>query len=236
MKVEGTKGPLAPAVTRPARRRTDAGPAASVRIINDTTSIMGIPESDLTPKVRTALMRLMKDVAELRTELERGKRRMAELERLADQDSLLPVANRRAFVRELSRVITFTERYGTTNSVLFFDINGMKKINDTFGHATGDLALQRVAKILLENVRESDMVGRLGGDEFGIMLAQSDQAQANEKASSLAALIEKTPLVHDGKEVKVTMAYGAYVFRGGEDPGDALAAADKAMYANKRRK
>ncbi len=166
--------------------------------------------------------------------MEASKHRMAKLERLADEDSLAPISNRRAFVRELSRLMSFAERYGAPSSLLFFDVNGMKEINDTHGHGAGDAALLQVANILLEQVRTSDVVGRLGGDEFGVILAQADQAAALEKAASLAKAIESAPLEWQGTTITLELAHGAYTFLGGDNVESALAAADEAMYAHKR--
>jgi len=78
---------------------------------------LGISESELTPKVRGAIMQLMEEVQALRGELEQSRARIEYLERLADQDSPAPVANRRAFVRELSRIISFSERYNAPSSI-----------------------------------------------------------------------------------------------------------------------
>ena len=208
-----------------------AAPAARP---GDVISIMGIPESELTPKVRSAIMGLLQEVDRLRQELEDGKKRVAFLEKLADQDTLLPIANRRAFVRELSRMIAFAERYGSPSSVLYFDINGLKTINDNLGHAAGDAAIRHVATVLMGNVRESDAVGRLGGDEFGVLLANAPLAAATEKAAILAGKIEAVPFEWDGRHVPLRVAHGAYSFSGGEDAAKALAEADKAMYERKQ--
>ncbi|MFN4284096.1 MAG: GGDEF domain-containing protein [Alphaproteobacteria bacterium] len=208
-----------------------AAPAARP---GDVISIMGIPESELTPKVRSAIMSLLQEVDRLRQELEDGKKRVAFLEKLADQDTLVPIANRRAFVRELSRMIAFAERYGSPSSVLYFDINGLKTINDNLGHAAGDAAIRHVATVLMGNVRESDAVGRLGGDEFGVLLANAPLAAAVEKAGVLAAKIEAVPFEWEGRHVPLRVAHGAYSFTGGEDAAKALAEADKAMYERKQ--
>ena len=180
-------------------------------------------------------MALVDEVDKLRRELRESRTRVERLEHLADQDALVPVANRRAFVREMSRLISFSQRYGAPSGVLYFDLNGMKAINDTFGHTAGDQALLKVAHALLENVRESDLVGRLGGDEFGVLLAQADEETANEKAAILAQAISETPLIWEGAEIWLSVAYGIYCFKPGEDVGTALANADKAMYAHKQR-
>lgn len=205
---------------------SDAAPAARS---SDVISIMGIPEAELTPKVRSAIMTLLQEVDRLRQDVEDGKKRVAFLEKLPDQDTLVPIANRRAFVRELSRMIAFAERYSTPSSVLYFDINGLKIINDNLGHAAGDAAIRHVAAVLTGSIRESDIVGRLGGDEFGVLLTNAPQAAAVEKAAILASKIEAVPFEWDGKHVPLHVAYGAYSFTGGEE-------ADKAMYERKQAK
>jgi diguanylate cyclase (GGDEF)-like protein len=212
----------------------DATAAAPARATGDVATIAGLSEAELTPKVRQALDMLMTEVQRMREELSQARHRITYLEKLADEDTLVPVANRRAFVREMSRMVAYAERYGANTSVLYFDVNGFKQINDQHGHAAGDAALQHVAMLLAENIRESDIVGRLGGDEFGVILAQADSESANEKATSLSALIENTPFVWEGDNLSLSVSFGAYSFSGGEDAGEALQQADKAMYAQKQ--
>ena len=218
---------------KPTTRVESSGASGEVA---DVMTIAGIPETDLAPKVRQALKMLMDEVQSLREDLRQAQQRVGYLEKLADEDSLVPVANRRAFVRELSRMAAFAERYNAPSSVLYCDINGFKQINDKHGHAAGDAALTHVADLLAVNIRESDVVGRLGGDEFGVILAQSDQANAAEKAASLADLITKSPVDWQGVRLELSVSYGAYTFAGGENAGEALAHADRAMYAQKRAK
>ncbi|HTQ33949.1 MAG TPA: GGDEF domain-containing protein [Stellaceae bacterium] len=170
----------------------------------------------------------------MRRELDDARARIAQLERLADEDSLAPIANRRAFVRELGRMIAFTRRYGPPSSVIYFDVNGMKQINDTHGHPAGDAALRHVADVLRKNVRESDIVGRLGGDEFGVILAQTSQDQASAKATALAQAISAAPFLWGRTPITVSAAYGVYSFTGTDDAQVAIEAADKAMYKQKR--
>lgn len=206
----------------------------AAHVFSDTSEIAGIPETELTPKVRAALMSLMAEVGRLREELNRNRGRIEHLEKLADQDSLLPIYNRRAFVRELTRVISMTERYGQPSSIVYFDVNGMKRINDQLGHGAGDIALLSIAERLLANVRESDIVGRLGGDEFGVILFNADAATAQSKAATLAAAVSDKPIEYDTVSLPLAVTYGTYTFSGKEDPVQAIAAADEAMYARKR--
>jgi diguanylate cyclase (GGDEF)-like protein len=233
MKIGGSK-PISSVSKYSARIKTSESATAPPRDVADTSSVLGVSSAELTPKVRDALMQLMAEVDSLRRELEQSRARIEYLERLADQDSLAPVANRRAFVRELTRIIAFSARYNTAASVVYFDVNGMKEINDTYGHAAGDATLMRVADVLIENVRESDVVGRLGGDEFAVILSQGDEVATAEKARSLVDAIESRPLDWNDVKIPIRVAFGSYTFRGGDDAGVALAAADRAMYARKQ--
>ncbi len=194
---------------------------------------MAIPAAERTPRVRLVLDRLEAEVQGLRRELGRAQRRIADLEDLADRDALTPVLNRRAFVRELARILSFGDRYGMAGSLLYFDLNGLKRINDGLGHAAGDAALGHVARVLTELVRDTDVVGRLGGDEFGVILAQSDGVVAAAKARELARAVQAEPVDVDGRRVRVKVAFGVHSFTAGERAKEALAAADRAMYLRK---
>lgn len=178
---------------------------------------------------------LVEEIEYLRQALAEAYSQIARLENLADMDSLVPVLNRRAFMRQLSRTISFGERYRTENSVVYVDVNGMKQINDRLGHSAGDAALLRIVETLNAQVRRSDVVGRLGGDEFGIILAQTDLPTARGKVDELADAIAAAPLVWSGEEIVLDAAFGIHPIRPGEDAPSVLVAADQAMYREKRR-
>ncbi len=197
-------------------------------------TVLGIPESEFTPRVRDAIMTLMGEVDSLRHELAQTRSRLEEVERTADQDQLLPLLNRRAFVRELTRYIAFAGRYGTPASLIYFDLDGFKLVNDTHGHAGGDAVLAHFADVLLANVRDSDVVGRLGGDEFGVLLSHADQEQAHRKADQLAQYLHNAPTLWRGLSIPTGFSYGAFELKPGEDADTAMARADEAMYAHKR--
>ena len=128
--------------------------APSTAGVEDAVSLLGLPEQELTPSVRSALRQLIEELADLRHELGATQNRLRELERLADEDSLAPIRNRRAFLRDLARTIGHVERYGTPFSLLYFDVNGLKEINDRFGHGAGDAALIHVAELLTAHTRQ----------------------------------------------------------------------------------
>ncbi len=235
MKIErtsSTKGTRATGAAAYARQ-AEAAPTSPVTV-GATASVLGIPESEFTPRVRDAIVTLMGEVDSLRRELAATKARLDEAERNADQDHMLPLLNRRAFVRELTRYIAFAGRYGTPASLIYFDLNGFKAINDSYGHPAGDAVLHNFARVLAENVRDSDCVGRLGGDEFGVLLSHADQEQAHKKADLLAERLRATPTQWNGSPISVSFAYGAFELKAGDDADLAMARADEAMYAHKR--
>ncbi|MDB5455894.1 MAG: diguanylate cyclase, partial [Caulobacter sp.] len=220
------RGP-APAVTAPA--------SASARgAIVDSAEFLGLTVAELTPQVQAALQALMVEIDALRGEVARLKARLSDAEDLADKDVLTPILNRRAFVRETKRVAAFAQRYGSPASLVFFDLDGFKGVNDQFGHAVGDLALKAVADRLLANVRESDIVGRMGGDEFAVLLVQTDSHTAAAKAESLAAAVQAEPLMFEGGATALRISWGVRELEAGMDPEAALAAADSAMFETKR--
>ena len=202
--------------------------------VTASASVLGIPEGEFTPRVRDAIMTLMGEVDSLRRELQQMRTHLEEAQKTADQDHLVPLLNRRAFVRELTRYISFSSRYGTPASLIYFDLDGFKLVNDTFGHAAGDAVLEHFSRILLANVRDSDVVGRLGGDEFGVLLSHANQDQAHKKADSLARDLNESQAVWQGRAIPASFSYGAFELKSGEDAATAMARADEAMYAQKR--
>ncbi len=170
----------------------------------------------------------------LRAELAHLREALAEAEALADRDALVGVLNRRAFMREMARVMSYTERYGGGAAVAFFDLDGFKPVNDTHGHAAGDAVLRHVGRVLEAHTRDSDVIGRLGGDEFGVILVHVCSDDADRKAAALAQALRDTPLMFGGTSIAISAAHGVRHFSGAEDPELALARADEAMYAAKR--
>ena len=217
--------------TAKGKSSTSAAQAAPTR---DSASIMGVPEAELTPNVQRALLSLMGEVDQMRKETEALRGRVRELEALADHDVMLPVLNRRAFLREVSRALALAERHNAPSALVYLDLNGFKAINDTHGHAAGDAALHHVAALLSAHIRETDAVGRLGGDEFGVVLTLTGPEGADAKAHELAELIDNTPFDYDGKSLRVGAAWGSYALIAGRKADEAMAEADAAMYARKQ--
>ena len=197
-------------------------------------SVLGIPEAEFTPRVRDAIMTLMHEVGRLRQEVEQTRLRLEEMARAADQDMLLPILNRRAFVREISRFIAFAERYGTPSSLLYFDLDDFKTVNDAHGHAAGDYVLKHFADLLTSQIRDSDVLARIGGDEFAVLLAHVTLDQATKKGASLSQILRNQLPVWHGETINLSFSCGVYELHAGTSADIAIAHADRAMYEQKR--
>ncbi len=169
----------------------------------------------------------------LKAALEDLRARLEELERLADTDTLLPLANRRAFLRELERVLHQAARHKTPAAVLFVDVNGLKAINDCHGHQSGDAVLLHVARVLKSSLRAGDTVARIGGDEFGLILDHLDEASAKGKADLLAQRVAAEPVDLGRNVIRVSVTAGLTMVRAGDDVETVLARADAAMDAQR---
>jgi len=199
-----------------------------------------IDNAQMPPQLRSRVMQLVDELDRLQGELSLANERVVELETIADEDPLVPVLNRRSFVRELERALAYVARYKTSASLVYCDLDDFKGVNDRHGHAAGDAALQFFAHFLLDSVRKSDLVGRLGGDEFAIVLHHADEKAALEKAHRLADRLAKQSVQHNGQTIALAMSTGTTELKREDGAGDVLERADSAMYAaktkNKRKK
>jgi diguanylate cyclase (GGDEF)-like protein len=178
-------------------------------------------------------LELRAEIARLKDEVARLERQVGELDRLAHHDSLVPLPNRRGFERQLAAMIDRAERYGDGGALLFIDVDGLKMVNDSFGHEAGDAALVHVAELLTGGVRQSDCVARFGGDEFAVLLERVDLAQATETASRLTDLIAGGSFSFAGCFIPLSAAIGIAEIRRGDDAESVIARADRAMYEQK---
>jgi diguanylate cyclase (GGDEF)-like protein len=204
-------------------------PFGMTKLANETTRLLqglGLSRRDVSDAGLAALVRLS-------AERDALAERLAMAEALADRDALAPVFNRRAFMRELHRTMSEVERYKTPAAVIFIDLDGFKALNDSYGHAAGDAVLTAVGRLLLDSVRESDVVGRLGGDEFGVILNRASAEEAHAKAAALNHKLNATPIVFAGVSHRVRGSFGVHAIAMSEDPETAIARADEAMYAEK---
>ncbi|MFC0251047.1 DAHL domain-containing protein [Massilia consociata] len=174
-------------------------------------------------------------VAERTAELEAQSK---QLERLAQHDSLTGLINYRQLTRLLERALARAGRRDTVVVLMFIDLDGFKAVNDTWGHATGDLVLQMVARRVQDKLRAEDALARLGGDEFVIMLEEVASREGALRVAQIALDQIRSVTEADGHPVSISASIGISSARGhaGAARGSAalLAEADKAMYEAKQ--
>ncbi|KVG62220.1 GGDEF domain-containing protein [Burkholderia pseudomultivorans] len=159
----------------------------------------------------------------------------AKLREHANRDGLTGIANRRCFEARLSAEFARWQRYGGDLSVLLFDLDHFKAINDRFGHAAGDAVLRETARRVASIVRTQDTFGRFGGEEFALLLPCTNLDEAMRVAEKVRAAIGGTPVDAEGFSVPVTASVGGACAKAGASSCDSLVNdADAALYRAKR--
>jgi len=184
------------------------------------------PKASAPDEGRSALRRLRRQLATARAEIER-------LKAAAETDYLLDILNRRGFERELSRSIAFIKRYSARGALLILDVDRLKPINDTFGHAAGDRVLKAIVEMLMSQIRASDVIGRLGGDEFAVLLWNLSETDARAKAAVLEQAVDSLRFSFGGSQVRTGASVGVAILDTHSEPRTALERADSAMYVRK---
>lgn len=157
-----------------------------------------------------------------------------ELRRLAATDSLTGLANRRHFLDQMALALARRQRYDIPTALLMLDLDWFKRVNDQYGHATGDEVLKHVAGIMTSSLRRIDLLGRLGGEEFAILLPDTEAAGAHEFAERLRLRIAAQPARAESGDLPVTLSIGVTSFAAQDRNIDAiLARADRALYRAK---
>jgi len=157
------------------------------------------------------------------------------LEVLARTDLLTGLANRWEMTSRLEAERGRMERHGSVFSIILGDVDYFKDVNDAFGHMGGDLTLRDVATVLRKSLRAEDLCARWGGEEFMILLPETDTAQAMAVAQKLKARVSRNTTVWDGKSIAVTMSFGVGGFRPGMSLDEGIKLVDDALYVAKNR-
>jgi diguanylate cyclase (GGDEF)-like protein len=218
-----------------AAKRSKAGRGASSAASGRSKTVKRQPGSKRQPASRPPAMPddAKPAIRKLRAQLAQAQARIDELQAFADTDFLLDIPNRRGFERELNRSIAFIKRYHARGALIMLDVDRLKPINDTYGHAAGDQVLKAVVGVLLDQVRSSDLIGRLGGDEFALLLWNLSETDARAKAALLEESIDRLSFVFRGHTVTAGVSAGVALLGPHTDAGRALEEADRAMYVRK---
>jgi diguanylate cyclase (GGDEF)-like protein len=159
------------------------------------------------------------------------------LKYIAYTDELTDLYNHRYFHQLLETEFNRARRYDRPFSLIMFDLDDFKKVNDEFGHLRGDIVLKEMGAHVKRNVRGSDFVARYGGEEFAVILPETDSKGASILAERLRKDIEQMKIVTDGNTINVTISVGVATYMPGSslrDKSEMIGAADKALYLSKR--
>lgn len=198
-----------------------------------------IENADLYCKLHELNVSLEKKVEERTAELTCANMRLSalnkELEELSITDALTNAFNRRYFMEQLKREVKRASRYGPTVSLLMVDIDHFKRVNDTYGHQVGDEVLTGVARALSQNIRETDVLGRYGGEEFSIMLPSTDTPGALVLAERLRKIISQTSFEFKGRPLSVSASLGVSTWNADlkDNFEELIRLADAALYRAK---
>lgn len=176
---------------------------------------------------------LLAQIEQLRKDIETLRARAERAEALADHDVLTPTLNRRGFLDVLMRAMAYCRRHEQDATLLYLDLDDFKQINDRSGHPAGDAALISVSNLLLHEMRESDAVGRMGGDEFCILMMNADAEAGRLKAEELTRALKALPFYWNGLQYSLGGSIGVRVLAAQSDAEMWVAEADAAMWLRK---
>lgn len=199
----------------------------------------------IDPNLPELYRRLQEDYAKLDAECKKLKRALdikeievrailTQAHEIANTDVLTFLPNRRKIITDLQEEVIRSNRYGTPLTISILDIDHFKKVNDTYGHTSGDEALRSVAACLRDRIRHPDTIGRYGGEEFLIVLPNSISRSAVDQALRLFQAIRALKIETNGNEFSVTISMGIAQLRIGEENWEQfLHRADEALYTAK---
>jgi diguanylate cyclase (GGDEF)-like protein len=177
---------------------------------------------------------LRAELARLRAENAQLSAALADMEQAAQRDVLTGLFNRRYFFTALSQRIARVARYRERIAILYVDVDGLKAINDRHGHAAGDQILTAIARALQTATRESDVVARIGGDEFALLIDHVDVGAARAKMAALRHALADTPCYWGTERIALSAAFGMAMIDARDTAEDLLRRADSDMYRAKR--
>lgn len=176
---------------------------------------------------------MRQSLAALDQEAEELRRRLAQTEEQALRDALTGLPNRRAYDERVAEECARLKRFGAPLSLVVWDLDNFKQVNDKLGHKAGDKALKVVGELLAKGLRETDFIARYGGEEFVVLLPGATVQDALPVAEKMRQAVENAGLHSNKKPVELTVSGGIARFANGEDPSAVFERADKALYQAK---
>jgi diguanylate cyclase (GGDEF)-like protein len=157
-----------------------------------------------------------------------------EIKTLSIHDGLTGIYNHTYIINKLNEEIERAKRYHSDLSVMLFDLDNFKDVNDTYGHLAGDFVLQKVAELFTKRLRTIDIVGRYGGEEFLVILPETDLERAYVVGERLRTGVEQEPFIYEDHQIKLTVSGGIGLYQQGHIANDLIKIADNNLYKAKR--
>ena len=189
------------------------------------------PSTDL--KINTTLQFALLAMEEAEKRIKRQETRIKQLESLSVTDELTQLLNRRGFLQQFQLSLSTSRRNKTGGSLMILDLDNFKQINDTYGHLAGDEVLKNVGIAISTVVRESDIVGRIGGDEFSILMPGASPVTVTKRISQIRSAISKVKFSWNHKNLIINGSIGRCDYLGHENEQEILNFADTSMYKQK---
>ncbi len=197
---------------------------------------LGLNKRSIAPKDWTIIERMLAYAVEAENTLAEQQARIHYLETLSVTDELTGLLNRRGFNQAVERTLAAAKRHQEKGLLAYLDLDDFKYINDHFGHEAGDLVLKHVADVLSKNVRRTDYVARIGGDEFAVLFVRAQQLPTRAHAQDLRRKLARTPLQIEDTKVTINASLGVQAYGPDTKATELLRRADQAMYLEKQRR
>ncbi|HIP43626.1 MAG TPA: diguanylate cyclase [Aquifex aeolicus] len=205
---------------------------SKIELLRQNLRLTGNKDDEIY-ELKVSILKMMESLEKLLLKTTREK---IHYEIMALTDSLTKLYNRRIFIEVAEKELSRASKFGDSFSIILLDIDNFKKINDTYGHDVGDIVLRTVAEVLKKNVRKMDMVVRWGGEEFIVMLPNTNLKNAVKVAEKLRKLIERTKMkLPSGEVINITVSVGVSSFKGQRSLDEIIKEADIALYTAKSR-
>ena len=200
-------------------------------LISTSHTPKGQPSTDL--EINTTLQFALLAMEEAEKRIKRQEIRIKHLESLSVTDELTQLLNRRGFLQQFQYSLSISRRSNTGGSLMILDLDKFKQINDTYGHSAGDDVLQNVGFSISKVVRESDIVGRIGGDEFSILMPGASPVTVMKRISQIHSAISDIKFPWNYKNITIRGSIGRYDYQAQENEQEILNLADTNMYGQK---
>ena len=201
--------------------------------------VIGMTNALSEPRSPTAMLlvqRAMELVDEAEQLIADHKARIAYLEELSTTDELTGLLNRRGFMAQLRRALAEARRFHECGVLMMCDLDGLKPVNDRLGHLAGDAAIRRTGELLASSIRTTDFVGRIGGDEFAVLLTRCKVSGGHQRVEEICRRVNGGTVTWNDTVLPLSASFGTTIFSGNDDEDQILSRADMDLYAAKREK